>query len=195
MNDQFMNNRYRNNYYPNNHYTNHENNRYRTGRRNWDNGRDYWDNNQGNDNGRNQNRNRSVEHDGGSREQRRDIPSENPPSNDQGTHIARVNYIMADERNHQEGHRGNCKPNPNSGNAEGRNRRNEEDIEPYVYDPTCDDAIERFTTAYNLRNPPENHIGRACLLYTSELGQLAIDIPLYNRFNHIIILEITVTVK
>ena len=35
---------------------------------------------------------------------------------------------MADERNHQEDHRGNCKPNPNSGNAEGRNRRNEEDL-------------------------------------------------------------------
>ena len=83
--------------------------------------------------GGNQNRNRSVENDGGSREQRRDIPSENQPSNDQGTHIARVNYIMADERNNQEDHRGNRKPNPNSGNAEGRNRRNEEDIDPYVY--------------------------------------------------------------
>ena len=107
--------------------------RYRAGHRNFDNGRDYWNGNRGNDDGGNQNRNRSVENDGGSMKQRRDIPLENQPSNDQGAHIARINYIMANERDNQEDYRGNSKPNPDSGNAEGRNRRNEKDIEPYVY--------------------------------------------------------------
>ena len=79
----------------------------------------------------------------------------------QGTHIARINYLRTDERDNQEDYSGNRKTNPDSGNAKGRNRRNEDDIEPYVFDPYCDDPIERFTTAYNLRNPPENHIGGA----------------------------------
>ena len=85
----------------------------------------------------------------------------NQPSNDQGTHIARINYIMADERDNQEDYRGNREPNPDSRNAEGMDRWNGDDIEPYVYDPYCDNPIERFVTAYNLRNPLENHIGGA----------------------------------
>ena len=66
---------------------------------------------------------------------------------------------MAEDGDDQEDYRGNHEPNPGSRNAEGRNRRNDDDIEPYEYDPYCDDPIERFNTAYNLRNPPENHIG------------------------------------
>ena len=71
--------------------------------------------------------------------------------------------MMADERDSRryDDRCGNREPNPDSRNDDGRNRRNEGDIKPYVYDPHCDDPIERFVTAYNLRNPPENHISGA----------------------------------
>ena len=46
VNDHYMNNRYHNNHYQNNnHYNNPNSNGYSTGRRNFDNGRDYWNSN------------------------------------------------------------------------------------------------------------------------------------------------------
>ena len=51
---------------------------------------------------------------------------------------------MADERNNQEDHRGKRKPNPNSGNAEGRNRRNEEAVSYTHLDVYKRQGLERI---------------------------------------------------
>ena len=103
----------------------------------------------------------------------RDIPSGNPPSNNQGTNQTRVNYIMADERDSrrhddqrqrkvdkQVNRRENQEPDPGHSNEDER-RYTYDNIEMYGSDPQWGNPIARFVDEFNRQNPREKHNGRA----------------------------------
>ena len=96
----------------------------------------------------------------------RDIPPEDPPSNNQGTNQAQVNYIMAEERDsrrHDEqrprkvdkrgNRRENKEPEPGPSNEDER-IYSYDNIEMYGSDPKWGNPIAKFVDAFNRQNPP-----------------------------------------
>ena len=103
----------------------------------------------------------------------RDIPSGNPPSNNQGPNQSKVNYIMAEERDSrrhddqrqrkvdkQVNRRENQEHDPGPSNEDER-RYTYDNIEMYGSDPQWGNPIARFVDEFNRQNPREKHNGRA----------------------------------
>ena len=175
-NNSYNNNSYRNN--QGNYHSHNQNNNNNSGNREWR--RNI--NNDRRDGRNDDNRRQWNDHNdylrSRSGDRNRDIPSGNPPSNNQGNNQAQVNYIMAEEsdsRRHDEqrprkvdkrvNHRENQEHEPGPSNEDER-IYTYDNIEMYGSDPQWDNPIARFVDEFNRQNPRGKNNSGATVSYT-----------------------------